>query len=51
MDLSNVGDFNLICRESTVYNMVKVSEALHEKNYRDSGNDKERQQQSRFIMI
>ncbi len=52
MDLSNVGDFNLICRESTVYNMVKVSEALHEKKIIEIAEMiKERQQQSRFIMI
>jgi uridine kinase len=31
MGLSNVGDFNLACKEKRTYNLIKVSEALHEK--------------------
>lgn len=31
MGLSNVGDFNLACRERRTYNLIKISEALHEK--------------------
>lgn len=52
MDLSNVGDFNLICRQKTVYNMVKISEALHEKKIIEIAEMvKERQPKSRFVMI
>ena len=31
MGLSNVGDFNLACKNNQLYNLIKVSEALHEK--------------------
>jgi uridine kinase len=29
MELTNVGDFNKICRDHSVYDLIKVSEALH----------------------
>ena len=52
MELSNVGDFNKISRESNVYNLIKVSEALHEKKIAQIADMiRQRQPQSRFVMI
>ncbi|MCB9071400.1 MAG: nucleoside kinase [Prevotellaceae bacterium] len=52
MDLSNVGDFNLRAREKNVYNMIKISEALHERKIVEIADMiHERQPSSRFIMI
>ncbi len=52
LGLSNVGDFNKIATDSTVYNMIKVSEAMQEKQIaRIADMIKERQPDSRFIMI
>jgi len=31
MNMSNVGEFNLSCKKSLSFNLIKVSEALHEK--------------------
>jgi Uridine kinase len=31
MNLSNVGEFNVACRNNQSFNLIKVSEALHEK--------------------
>jgi len=31
MKINNVGDFNIACRNNQTFNMIKVSEALHEK--------------------
>ena len=31
MKINNVGDFNVACRNNQSFNMIKVSEALHEK--------------------
>jgi uridine kinase len=31
MDMNNVGDFNVACLNNQSFNMIKVSEALHEK--------------------
>jgi uridine kinase len=31
MNMSNVGEFNIACRNNQSFNMIKVSEALHEK--------------------
>jgi len=31
MNLSNVGEFNIACRNNQSFNLIKVSEALHEK--------------------
>ncbi len=52
MGLSNVGDFNTNCRDASVYNMIKISEALHEKKIAQIADMiKERQAESRFVMI
>ncbi len=52
MDLSNVGDFNLCAREKSVYNMIKIAEALHERKIVEiSDMIRERQPTSRFVMI
>lgn len=31
MEISNVGEFNLACQNNQLFNLIKVSEALHEK--------------------
>ena len=31
MNLNNVGDFNIACKNNQTFNLIKVSEALHEK--------------------
>lgn len=31
MNMNNVGDFNIACRNNQSFNLIKVSEALHEK--------------------
>jgi uridine kinase len=31
MHMNNVGDFNIACRNNEAYNIIKISEALHEK--------------------
>lgn len=52
MGLSNVGDFNKICRDSSVYNMIKISEALHEKKIAQIADEiRQRQPESKFVMI
>ena len=52
LGLSNVGDFNKIATDSTVYTMIKVSEAMQEKQIaRIADMIKSRQPDSRFIMI
>lgn len=52
MDLSNVGDFNKISHDSSVYNMIKISEALHEKKIGQIADMiRLRQPESRFVLI
>ena len=52
MDLSNVGDFNKISRDRNVYNLIKISEALHEKKIAQIADTiRQRQPQNRFVMI
>lgn len=52
MGLSNVGDFNKISRNEDIYNLIKVSEALHEKKISQIADMiLERHPQSRFVMI
>jgi uridine kinase len=31
MNMNNIGDFNIACRNKQAYNIIKISEALHEK--------------------
>ncbi len=50
LGLNNVGDFNIICRDSSVYNIIKVSEALHEKKISQIA-DMILQQGKRFVLI
>lgn len=52
MELTNVGDFNKICRDHSVYDLIKVSEALHEKKIAQIADMiAQRQPESRFVMI
>ncbi|MDR1592840.1 MAG: nucleoside kinase [Prevotellaceae bacterium] len=51
MGLSNVGDFNRMSDSVSVYNMIKVSEALHEKKIAQIADVICRQSQCRFVMI
>ncbi len=52
MCLSNVGDFNNMSRDSNIHNMIKISEALHEKKIAQIADMiLERQPESRFVMI
>ena len=52
MELTNVGDFNKICRDHSVYDLIKVSEALHEKKIGQIADMiAQRQPESRFVMI
>ena len=52
MGLANVGDFNRISRDSSVYNMIKVSEALHEKKIANIADQiRQNQPDTRFVLI
>lgn len=52
LGLSNVGDFNKLATDSSVYTMIKVAEAMQEKHIAHIADMiKERQPDSRFIMI
>ena len=52
MELTNIGDFNKICRDHSVYDLIKVSEALHEKKIAQIADMiAQRQPESRFVMI
>ncbi|MFI3296632.1 MAG: nucleoside kinase [bacterium] len=52
MCLRNVGDFNNMNRDSSIHNMIKISEALHEKKIAQIADMiLERQPDSRFVMI
>lgn len=50
MGISNVGDFNLLCKNRSVYNLIKVAEAIHEKKIAQIA-DKIVQQKKRFVLI
>lgn len=52
MGLNNVGDFNKISQSENIYNLIKISEALHEKKIAEIADMiRLRQPQNRFIMI
>lgn len=52
MDVTNVGDFNLACKEKKAYDLIKIGEALHEKKIAGIA-DKiiENMDKTRFVMI
>ncbi|MDR2683837.1 MAG: nucleoside kinase [Prevotellaceae bacterium] len=50
LGLRNIGDFNRVCNHDTVYNLIKVAEALHEKKIAQIA-DEIRQRQSKIVLI
>ncbi len=52
MGLSNVGDFNVMARTRNIYELIKISEALHEKKIAQIADMiQKRLPKSRFVMI
>lgn len=52
MAISNVGDFNMHAQSQNIYNMIKISEALHERKIVQIADMiYARQPKSRFVMI
>ena len=52
LHISNVGEFNKACKESRFFEMIKLSEALHEKKVAQIADQiTTREQRPRFIMI
>jgi len=52
MNLNNVGEFNVLCRNNQSFNLIKVSEALHEKKVASIADMiSERAEKVRFVLI
>jgi uridine kinase len=52
MKINNVGDFNIACRNNQSFNMIKVSEALHEKKVASIADMiSHRAEKVRFVLI
>jgi uridine kinase len=52
MNLNNVGEFNIACRDNQSFNLIKVSEALHEKKVASIADMiTERKEKVRFVLI
>jgi uridine kinase len=52
MKINNVGDFNIACRNNQTFNMIKVSEALHEKKVASIADMiSQRAEKVRFVLI
>ena len=52
MGLSNVGDFNVMAKTRNIYQLIKISEALHEKKIAQIADMiQKRLPQSKFVMI
>lgn len=52
MNLNNVGEFNIACRNNQSFNLIKVSEALHEKKVASIADMiSERGEKIRFVLI
>lgn len=52
MNMNNVGDFNVACRNKQAYNIIKISEALHEKKVaRIADMITNRKNDVRFILV
>lgn len=52
MKINNVGDFNIACRNNQSFNMIKISEALHEKKVASIADMiSQRTEKVRFVLI
>jgi len=52
MNLNNVGEFNIACRNNQSFNLIKVSEALHEKKVASIADMiSERAERVRFVLV
>jgi uridine kinase len=52
MNLNNVGEFNVACRNNQSFNLIKVSEALHEKKVASIADMiSQRGENTRFVLI
>jgi uridine kinase len=52
MDLNNVGEFNVACRNNQSFNLIKVSEALHEKKVASIADMvSQRAEKVRFVLV
>jgi uridine kinase len=52
MDLNNVGEFNVACRNNQSFNLIKVSEALHEKKVASIADMiAQRAEKVRFVLV
>lgn len=51
MDMSNVGEFNVACKNNQSFNLIKVSEALHEKKVAHIADMISQRDQVRFVLV
>lgn len=51
MDMSNVGEFNVACKNNQSFNMIKVSEALHEKKVAHIADMISQRDKVRFVLV
>ena len=52
MELNNVGEFNVACRNNQSFNLIKVSEALHEKKVASIADMvSQRAEKVRFVLV
>jgi uridine kinase len=52
MNLNNVGEFNVACRNNQSFNLIKVSEALHEKKVASIADMiSQRSEKVRFVLV
>jgi len=52
MNLNNVGEFNIACKNNQSFNLIKVSEALHEKKVASIADMiSQREEKVRFVLI
>ena len=51
MNLSNVGEFNVACRHKQSFNLIKISEALHEKKVASIADMIEQRGGIRFVLV
>ena len=52
MNLNNVGEFNIACRNNQTFNLIKISEALHEKKVASIADMiSQRSEKVRFVLV
>jgi uridine kinase len=52
LNLNNVADFNIACRNNQTFNLIKVSEALHEKKVASIADQiSQRAEKVRFVLV